>query len=79
MILFVFYLQPQEEFHQSIPLTTQKTKRISFKDEKDMSLSKDDLHQKALISEVQKNPVRVNRATVSEYTPKVHVIADYIM
>lgn len=71
--------QPQEEFHQSIPLTTQKTKRISFKDEKDMSLSKDDLHQKALISEVQKNPVRVNRATVSEYTPKVHVIADYII
>ncbi|TNN77092.1 MARVEL domain-containing protein 2 [Liparis tanakae] len=74
-----FENQPQEELHQSIPLTTQKVKRISFKDEKDKSLSKDDRHQKTLISEVHKNPVRVNRATVSEYTPKVHVIADYII
>ncbi|XP_031710871.1 MARVEL domain-containing protein 2-like [Anarrhichthys ocellatus] len=61
-----FENKPQE----SIPLTPQKTKHISFKDETDKSLSKDYLNQ---------NPVSVNRAPASEYTPKVHIIADYII
>ncbi|XP_029309749.1 MARVEL domain-containing protein 2-like [Cottoperca gobio] len=65
----------QEEFHQSIPLTPQKNKHISFKDEMDKSLSKEYINQKA----VQNNPVSVNRATASEYTPKVHIVADYII
>ncbi|KAF3858478.1 hypothetical protein F7725_011679, partial [Dissostichus mawsoni] len=65
-----FEKKPKEEFHQSIPLTPQKRKHISFKDETDK------LHKpKAL----HKNPVSVNRATASEYTPKVHIIADYII
>lgn len=58
-----------EEFHQSIPLTPQKKKRISFRDETDKSLSKE---------YVQRNPASGNRVTASEYTPKVHTIADYI-
>ncbi|XP_054452731.1 uncharacterized protein LOC129089343 [Anoplopoma fimbria] len=74
-----FENKPQEEFHQSIRLTPQKTKRISFKDEKEMTLSKDYRNPDAVISEVHKNPVSVNRATASEYTPKVHIIADYII
>ncbi|TKS80050.1 MARVEL domain-containing protein 2 [Collichthys lucidus] len=71
--------KPQEEFHQSIPLTPQKPKRISFKDEIDTSPSKDYNKQYTLTSEVHKNPVSLNRATASEYTPKVHIIADYII
>ncbi|KAM6919779.1 MARVEL domain-containing protein 2-like isoform 1-T1 [Lycodopsis pacificus] len=70
-----FENKPQE----SIPLTPQKTKHISFKDETDKSLSKDYLNKNALISGVHKNPVSVNRAPASEYTPKVHIIADYII
>lgn len=68
-----FENQPQEEFHQSIPLTPQKPKRISFKDEMDKSPSKDCINQTV----VHKNPVSLNRA--AEYTPKVHIIADYII
>ncbi|XP_042353473.1 LOW QUALITY PROTEIN: uncharacterized protein LOC121951272 [Plectropomus leopardus] len=70
-----FENQPQEEFHQSIPLTPQKPKRISFKDEMDKSLSKDFINQTA----VQKSPVSLSRDAASEYTPKVHIIADYII
>ncbi|KAJ4937021.1 hypothetical protein JOQ06_001605 [Pogonophryne albipinna] len=70
-----FEKKPKEEFHQSIPLTPQKTKHISFKDETDKSLSTGYTNQKAL----HNNPVSVNRATASEYTPKVHIIADYII
>lgn len=69
-----FENKSQEEFHQSIPLAPQKTKRISFRDETDKSLSKDYVSQY-----VQKNPASVMRATASEYTPKVHIIADYII
>nr|XP_046264307.1 uncharacterized protein LOC124069305 [Scatophagus argus] len=74
-----FVNKPQEEFHQSIPLTPQRTKRISFKDEMDKSQSKDYINQYALSPEVHKNPASLNRATASEYTPKVHILADYII
>ncbi|XP_039998647.1 occludin/ELL domain-containing protein 1 [Xiphias gladius] len=67
-----FENKPQEEFHQSIPLNPPKTKRISFRDEMDKSLSKDYTWN-------YKNPVSLNRHTASEYTPKTHIIADYIM
>uniref|UniRef100_A0A673CCD9 Si:dkey-208k22.6 n=1 Tax=Sphaeramia orbicularis TaxID=375764 RepID=A0A673CCD9_9TELE len=30
-------------------------------------------------TEVRKNPVNLNRSTAAEYTPKIHIIADYIM
>ncbi|KAM6990326.1 LOW QUALITY PROTEIN: MARVEL domain-containing protein 2-like [Tautogolabrus adspersus] len=73
------YYETKEEFHQAIPLTLQKSKRISFKDEMDHSLSKDIINQSVLKPEVQKNPVSLNRATASEYTPKVHIRADYII
>lgn len=69
-----FENKSHEEFHQSIPLTPQKKKRISFRDETDKSLSKDYVSQY-----VQRNPASGNRVTASEYTPKVHIIADYIM
>ncbi|XP_037642357.1 occludin/ELL domain-containing protein 1 [Sebastes umbrosus] len=72
-----FENQPQEESRWSIPLNPQKTKRISFKDEMDKPLSKDRINQNALNPEVHKNPVSLNRA--AEYTPKVHIIADYII
>ncbi|KAG8014048.1 MARVEL domain-containing protein 2 [Nibea albiflora] len=74
-----FMNKPQEEFHQSIPLTPQKPKRISFKDEIDKPPSKDYHKQYTLTTEVHENPVSLNRATASEYTPKVHIIADYII
>ncbi|XP_073346722.1 uncharacterized protein [Pagrus major] len=74
-----FENQPREEFHQSIPLTNQKVKRISFKDEVDKSPRKDYAKQHAPTPEVHKNTVSLNRTTASEYTPKVHVIADYII
>lgn len=73
-MFILFYLQPQEEFRRAIPLTPQKPKRISFKDEMDKSLSKNYINQRVPTPEVHKN-----RATASEYTPKVHIIADYIM
>lgn len=45
----------------------------------DTSLSKDYISQYTVTPEVHKNPVIPNRAAASEYTPKVHIIADYIM
>ncbi|KAM7400919.1 hypothetical protein PAMA_005218 [Pampus argenteus] len=69
-----FENQPQKEYHHSIPLVPQKPKRISFKDETDKSLSKD--HK--IVSEVNKTPVSLYRTTTPEYTPKIHIIADYI-
>ncbi|KAM8849741.1 MARVEL domain-containing protein 2-like [Spinachia spinachia] len=72
-----FENKPQEKFHESIPLTQLKTKHISFKDEKDKSLSKDDRNN--VISDDNKNPASINRAAASVYTPKVHIIADYII
>lgn len=68
-----FKNKSHEEFHQSIPLTPQKKKRISFRDETDKSLSKDYVSQ-----HVQRNPASGNRVTASECTPKVHTVADYI-
>ncbi|KAF1384162.1 hypothetical protein PFLUV_G00139430 [Perca fluviatilis] len=70
-----FNSKPQEEFHQSIPLTLQKKKHISFKDGND----KDYINPNALTTELHKNPVSLCRATAPEYTPKVHIIADYII
>lgn len=71
-MMFFFYLQPQEEFQQSIPLKPVTKKRISFRDdEADKALSKDYNNRDNLLHEVQKNPVNLN--------PKVHIIADYIM
>ncbi|XP_038574234.1 occludin/ELL domain-containing protein 1 isoform X2 [Micropterus salmoides] len=67
-----FKNKPQEEFHQSIPLTPQKPKRISFKDEMDKSLSEDYIKN-------HKNPVSLNKAPASEYTPRVRIIADYVI
>lgn len=43
----------------------------------DKSLSKDYITQHTFTPEVHKTPVSPNRA--SEYTPKVRVIADYVM
>lgn len=71
-MMFFFYLQPQEEFQQSIPLKPVTTKRTSFRDdEADKALSKDYNNRDNLLHDVQKNPVNLN--------PKVHIIADYIM
>lgn len=69
--------QPQEEFHQSIPLTLQKTKRISFKDEVDYSLDKNIAIQSMINPEVHKKPISLSREPTPAYTPKV--VADYIM
>ncbi|KAM4551292.1 MARVEL domain-containing protein 2-like [Odontesthes bonariensis] len=73
------YFETTEKLHQSIPLTTQKTKHISFQDQTDQALSKDDCYQRALHSDVQMTPVSPNRATAFNYIPKVRVIADYIL
>ncbi|XP_055359551.1 uncharacterized protein zgc:154006 [Betta splendens] len=69
--------RPQEEFERSIPLKPQKPKRISFKDEMDKSPSRDCASLHVPVHEVHKNPLQKDR--VSEYTPKVHIIADYII
>nr|XP_020500067.1 MARVEL domain-containing protein 2-like [Labrus bergylta] len=63
------YYEKQEDLHQAIPLTLQKPKRISFKGEMNNSLSKDIINQSVVNPEV----------TASEYTPKVHILADYII
>uniref|UniRef100_A0A3B4Z021 Occludin/ELL domain containing 1 n=1 Tax=Stegastes partitus TaxID=144197 RepID=A0A3B4Z021_9TELE len=67
----------ENQSHQSIPLTSKRTKRISFRDEPDKPLNSDYNNQPALLSEVHRNPVGLN--TASAYVPKVHIIADYIM
>ncbi|XP_017286832.1 occludin/ELL domain-containing protein 1 [Kryptolebias marmoratus] len=72
-------LERMGEFHQSIPLTLTKTKHISFKDEKHESFRKDGSYQHAPTSDVQKTLVSLNQDTASNYTPKVRVIADYII
>lgn len=71
--------KPQGEFLQSIPLTRQKPKRISFKDETDKSLNKDHENHHTLLPEVHKTSVNLNTTSASNYIPKVHIIADYIM
>ena len=71
-MLFLFDLSSQEEFHQSIPLNPPKTKRISFKDETDKFPRKDYIRN-------HRNPDSPMRNTASEYTPKAHTVADYIM
>lgn len=72
--------KPQGEFLQSIPLKTlQKTKRISFKDEPDKSLNKDHKTHHTVFPEVHETSVSLNTTPASNYIPKVHVIADYIM
>ncbi|XP_026169725.1 MARVEL domain-containing protein 2-like [Mastacembelus armatus] len=70
--------KPKEEVHQSIPLTQRKTKRISFRDEKDQSQSKNNSDPRSLVPVVPKKPASVKKGKVSEYTPKEHIIADYI-
>lgn len=72
-----FENQPHEEFHQSIPLTPKRTKRISFRDETDKSNNYN--NQRGVLPEVDKNTVSLNTAAASTYIPKVHIIADYIM
>ncbi|XP_007573852.1 MARVEL domain-containing protein 2 [Poecilia formosa] len=67
------------EFNQSISLNTQRTKQISFRDEPDKPLNKDGNCQPELPPKVRKSSVSPNRASVSNDTPKVHVIADYII
>ncbi|XP_008431652.1 MARVEL domain-containing protein 2-like [Poecilia reticulata] len=67
------------EFNQSISLNTQRTKQISFRDETDKPLNKDGKCQPELPPNVRKPSVSPNRVTVSNDTPKVHVIADYII
>ncbi|XP_034559688.1 occludin/ELL domain-containing protein 1 [Notolabrus celidotus] len=69
----------QEEFHQSIPLTLQKTKHISFKDEIDHPFKKSINNQSVFNPEVHNKPVSLSRALAPGYTPKVHVVADYII
>lgn len=76
---FLFFFLLQGEFNQSISLNTQRTKQISFRDEPDKLLNKDSNCQPELPANVRKSSVSPNRATVSNHTPKVHVIADYIM
>lgn len=45
----------------------------------DKSLSRDHVNPHALVSEVHKNQVSLQKDKAPEYTPKVHIIADYIM
>ncbi|KAM9323071.1 MARVEL domain-containing protein 2-like [Pholidichthys leucotaenia] len=59
------------EFQQSIPLSPQKERGILLKDETDQCLDKDSTNLQG------SDPVTLSRA--SHYTPKVHIIADYIM
>uniref|UniRef100_A0A8C7XSE8 MARVEL domain containing 2-like n=1 Tax=Oryzias sinensis TaxID=183150 RepID=A0A8C7XSE8_9TELE len=66
------------DFHHSIPLTTQ-TKHISFTDEPDEALNKQNSFPGEPSSEVQKNSVSWSRTAKSTYEPRVHVIADYIL
>lgn len=72
-----FENQPHEEFHQSIPLTPKRKKRISFRDETDTS--KNYSNQHGVPPEVDKNTISLNTAAASTYIPKVHIIADYIV
>lgn len=78
MFSLVLFLS-QEDFRHSIPLTSQKTKQLLFRDGIDASLSKDDVNQHTVTPEVHKNPLTLNKAATSEYVPKVHIIADYVM
>lgn len=71
------FFKSQVEFEKSIPLTLQKSKSISFRDETDKSWNNDDMSPNVAKTEVHKNPVSLNRA--SEHISKVQVIADYIM
>ncbi|MEQ2201188.1 hypothetical protein XENOCAPTIV_008796, partial [Xenoophorus captivus] len=67
------------ESNQSISLNPQRTRHISFRDEPDKSQDKNDNYQRAPSPDVHKSTVSPNRSTMSNYTPKVHVIADYII
>ncbi|KAK2822199.1 hypothetical protein Q5P01_022264 [Channa striata] len=69
----------QEKFPQSIPLKPRKPKRISFKDEMDKSLSKNCINPHAEVPEGSKIPASLQKDKAPEYTPKVHIIADYII
>nr|XP_020471817.1 MARVEL domain-containing protein 2-like [Monopterus albus]XP_020471818.1 MARVEL domain-containing protein 2-like [Monopterus albus] len=68
--------KPQEEFQTSISQTHKKPKHISFKDEMDKSLSKDYVTSHTLVPE---KSVCLKKDNGPEHTPKVHIIADYIM
>ncbi|KAM3603851.1 uncharacterized protein V6R79_003006 [Siganus canaliculatus] len=67
--------EPAAELRRSIPLTPQKVKRISFKDETDLRRGGGGRGA----AEDRGNPVSVHRPTELQYTPKAHVVADYIM
>uniref|UniRef100_A0A4W6F9U1 OCEL domain-containing protein n=1 Tax=Lates calcarifer TaxID=8187 RepID=A0A4W6F9U1_LATCA len=45
----------------------------------DKSLSKDHLSPHASVPEAQKKPISLRRDTAFEYTPKAHIVADYII
>ncbi|XP_076001024.1 uncharacterized protein ocln1 [Genypterus blacodes] len=62
-----FQNQPQEQYHRSMPLTSTKPKRISFRDDVDASAKKRAINQHTL------------SAAAPEYVPKEQVIADYTM
>ncbi|MED6270165.1 hypothetical protein CHARACLAT_007175 [Characodon lateralis] len=65
--------------NHSISLNPQRTRHKSFKDELDKSQDKDDNYQRAPSPDVHKSTLSPNISTMSNYTPKVHVIADYII
>ncbi|KAM4727729.1 MARVEL domain-containing protein 2-like [Anableps anableps] len=71
--------EDQGEFNQSISLNPQRSKHISFREEPANSLNKADSYQRAIPPNVHKSSVGPNRTTISNYTPEVHVIADYII
>ncbi|KAM4556667.1 MARVEL domain-containing protein 2-like [Fundulus diaphanus] len=70
-------LVEQGEFNQSTLLHPQR--KIPLRDEPDKPLNENDNYQCALPPDVHKSTVCPNRSTLYNYTPKVHVIADYII
>lgn len=77
-----YYENEPREFQNSVELVPQRPKRISFKDE--MDSGRNQTHRYKPVSEshhteLYKNPMTPNKSTVAEYTPKIHIVADYIM
>ncbi|XP_038127183.1 occludin/ELL domain-containing protein 1 [Cyprinodon tularosa] len=70
--------EEQGDFNHSISLNPLKT-NLSSRDEPDKSMNKDDKYKCERSPEVHKSQISPNRSTMSNYTPEVHVIADFIM
>lgn len=70
-----------ENKHQgeSIPLGCPKTKPMSFEDEMDKTVRKNDIGPQATVPDAHKNPVRMMGDTVKKHTSSSPVVADYIV